>query len=271
MNALHQMLEGHPLPAPAGAKDDRGTIVLLGGPAECPGAVLLAAEAALRSGVGRLHLGVHPSVTIPVAVAVPEASVDAWVPGEPPSDVLRRRLARADATVVGPGYADDLRDAVLVLAAEGAASPLVLDAGALPAAPDLAETKRLVLAPNTEEASRLADGEGTEADLAVRLGKDLACPVAVRGSRTAITDGAGSTWSYETEATGLGTPGSGDVLIGVLAALLARGVPGAAALGWAVALHGRAGEIAERSMLVGYLARDVLTHLPAAFAELGAA
>lgn len=266
MTALAGLLADHPLSPPDGAKDERGGVVIAGAPAACPGAVLLAAEAALRSGAGRVQLAVHPAVATHVAVAVPEAFVLEWDPNAAPSDDLAERLERADASLIGPGYSDGIGEAARSLA-DLVHGPVVLDAGALAAAGELAD-RHLVLAPNTAEAEGLAGREGTEAELALVLGEARRTAVAVRGATTAITDGEGSTWRCEPRAAGLGTPGSGDVLVGVLVALLARGLPDHAALGWAVAVHDRAGEIVERRRPVGYLARELVEHLPQAFSEL---
>ena len=270
MKPLQDLLDTHPLQAPRGAKDERGSVLLAGGPAGCPGGVLLAAEAALRSGAGRLQLAVHPDVAAHVAVAAPETFVLPWEPRAPLSEEAQRCVEATDVTVIGPGYGDGLGDAAVALAERSGDRPVVLDAGALEAAPALTGSRRLILAPNTDEAIELAGERATEAELAVFLGGRLRHPLAVRGPTSVVTDGEGATWCYDGGGTGLGTPGSGDVLIGTLAALLARGMAPVGELGWAIALHGRAGEIIERTMPVGYLARDLVDRLPAAFVELGA-
>jgi hydroxyethylthiazole kinase-like uncharacterized protein yjeF len=270
MRPLQDLLDTHPLHAPRGAKDDRGSVLLAGGPAGCPGGVLLAAEAALRSGAGRLQLAVHPDIAVHVAVAAPETFVVPWDPHAPLTEEVQTCVEATDVTVVGPGYSDDLADAAAALTEGSGDRAVVLDAGALGAAPALRGSRRLVLAPNTGEAIELAGEEASEIELALILAERLRHPLAVRGRTSVVTDGDGATWCYDGGGTGLGTPGSGDVLIGMLAALLARGVAPVGALGWAIALHGRAGEIIERTMPVGYLARDLVAHLPAAFVELGA-
>src|SRR5919205_1253783 len=72
-----QVLRGWRLPEPTGGKESRGSILVVGGSTETLGAVLLAAEAALRSGAGKLQVAVPASVAGPVAVALPEALVRA--------------------------------------------------------------------------------------------------------------------------------------------------------------------------------------------------
>jgi NAD(P)H-hydrate repair Nnr-like enzyme with NAD(P)H-hydrate dehydratase domain len=132
----------------------------------------------------------------------------------------------------------------------------------------------LVVAPNeTEAASMLGERSGGEfdvADLAARLAASLGDrPVAVRGVDTVVVDGAGGRWDHRSAPDGLGTAGSGDVFAGAALALLGRGVEPVAALGWAVALHARAGELATaRVAAVGFLAREVAAELPRALMEL---
>jgi ADP-dependent NAD(P)H-hydrate dehydratase len=265
---LEELLADYPLEPAQGAKDERGTVVVVGGPAECPGAVILAAEAALRCGAGRLQLVVDPAVAPLVAATVPESFAVGWDPTSEPTDEVIDLVAHADATVIGPGHRADLTDAAVALAPHAGDRPLVLDAGALSAAPRLRAQQAIVLAPNPSEAADLAGATGSEVELAVKLGATFRAPVAVRGEASVIADGDGAAWCHRTGATGLGTPGSGDVLMGILVALLARGMAPAGALAWAVALHSRAGEALERSKPVGYLAREVVGHLPTALAEL---
>ncbi len=270
MRPLQDLLDEHPLQPPSGTKDERGHVLLAGGPAGCPGGILLAAEAALRTGVGRLQLAVHPHIAPLVAVAVPETFVLGWDPQEAPGEDVRRCAASADVTVVGPGYRDELTAAAEALTSGSGERPVVLDAGALAATEALEGRRNLVLAPNTSEAAERLGEDGSEAELAAALAKRLGRPLAVRGATTVVADAEGGTWCFDGGSGALGTPGSGDVLVGTLAGLLARGLPPVAALAWSVALHGRTGEILERTMPVGYLARDLAAALPRAFVELGA-
>jgi NAD(P)H-hydrate repair Nnr-like enzyme with NAD(P)H-hydrate dehydratase domain len=92
--------------------------------------------------------------------------------------------------------------------------------------------------------------------------------VAVRGAVSAVADAAGSCWVHDPAPPGLGTPGSGDVLVGVLTSLLSQGTKPLAALAWAVALHGEAGARLAATTPVGYLARDLVAELPRALAQL---
>ena len=264
MTSLDLLLADHPLPDLAGGKDESGTVVVIGGPPTCPGAAMLAGIAALRIGSGRVQLVTHPAVAPAVAVAFPEAWVGSWDQSSPVPDDIARPLRSADVVIIGPGHrrlATDLV-ATIVQGAEGAA--IVLDAGALPAAPELIGSANLVLAPNTAEARDLAEVDGDETSLALELGARFGRPVAVRGQTTAIADAGGQHWRFDDAPPGLGTPGSGDVLMGALGGLLAAGVPPVAALGWAVRLHAKAGALLAKATPAGYLAREIAAMLPTA-------
>ena len=278
MRPLADLLAGSDLPDGEGDKDARGAVVLIGGPVDCPGGILLAGTAALRTGAGRVHLVVHPDVATAVAVAVPEAAVTGWDLARPMPHQLADQLQAADAVAVGPGCGHGIGSAVAEAVAAVGTTPLVLDAGGVHEALEHAGAN-LVIAPNTSEAARLVGSEAApeaavdatpapdhEATLATALAARLGAPVAVRGARCAVADPAGSCWLLDRTPSGLGTPGSGDVLVGVLTALLAAGLKPVGALGWAIALHAAAGARLASTTPTGYLARDLLTELPAAIA-----
>jgi ADP-dependent NAD(P)H-hydrate dehydratase len=261
---LTELLGDHPLPAATGDKGDRGTLVLVAGTAECPGAAILAAEAALRSDSGRVQVLTDPTVAAQVAVAVPEVLAVAFDPDDP------HRLEHAGAVCAGPGLdASAVDDVLRLLRKADASTPLLLDAGALPVAPELCAGHRLVLMPNVSEAQRLLGVDDEDpGSLAAALLERFGGAVAVRGATTVVAHASGA-WVQE-GVSGLGTPGSGDVLAGIAGALLGRGLEPVGALGWAVAVHARAGALlADGRSNPGYLARDVITSIPDAVAALG--
>jgi hydroxyethylthiazole kinase-like uncharacterized protein yjeF len=262
---LADLLQRVPLRPPLGGKDESGTVLVVGGPPTCPGAALLCATAALRVGAGRVQVVVHPDVAAACAASAWELLVDAWDQQSPPPPGILRRVGHADAVVIGPGH-HALDPEVVAAVVEAAESLVVLDAGALGAVAHIdGGTERLVLAPNTSEAAALARTTGDEPALAKALVDQLQRPVAVRGPCTVVADPTGA-WRFDDPPPGLGTPGSGDVLIGIVAGLLASGCSDLAALGWAVHLHAAAGARCAEQAPVGYLASELCAALPGAIA-----
>jgi ADP-dependent NAD(P)H-hydrate dehydratase len=269
-------------------KRARGDVLVIGGAADTPGAVLLAGVAALRVGAGRLTVATVESTASALGVALPEAAVIALPDddgrlGMRAVDRARELVADADVLLVGPGMrgVDDAKEFVAGLLpsldddAYLVADALGLTCGAIDADASARVGGRLVVTPNAEEALRLLDGDasdrdrtdiddGTAHDLAARLGAVVALE-----SNIAAPDGR--RWIDGSGNSGLGTSGSGDVLAGAIAGLCARGAAPEQAAVWGVHLHAQAGErLAARIGRLGYLAREVPGELPAVLAELEA-
>jgi ADP-dependent NAD(P)H-hydrate dehydratase len=279
------LLRGWPLPPPGEDKRDRGSVLVVGGAVRTPGAALLAGLAALRAGAGKLQFAVAAAVASPLAIAVPEALVlplphdEASGSIEPEAaDAVRELATRADVVCLGPGLDDRDRSeklVVAVLAGLGEQTRVVLDAyalGGLPAHPEACRALpgRVVLTPNMSEAGILLQADPPTADEVQPAARAIAdrydAVVALRGAIAApdgrlFVDGAGQ--------AGLGTSGSGDVLAGVVAGLLARGAAPDQAAVWGAHLHATAGErLAARVGPLGYLARELLDETPRVLAEL---
>ena len=280
------LLRAWPLPDATGGKEARGRTLIVGGSAETPGAVLLAAEAALRCGAGKLQVATARSVAAAVAVALPEALVRGLP--ETPSGAISgegaaaaRELAEsADAVLVGPGLADPQESAtVLRVLTEALATPLAVDAMALAAVTDDDTCLhhlggRAVLTPNPGELARtLHTGDDDVASdpqrHAARLAARAQAVVSLGGETSWVVSPQGRTWCDTSGAAGLGVSGSGDVRAGIVAGLLARGAEPAQAAVWAAHLHGRTGErLASTVGRLGFLAREIPPALPAVLAEI---
>lgn len=272
------LLAGMPLPAATGSKDARGRVVVVGGARATVGAALLAGIATLRVGAGRLTLVVDEAAATPAAVAVLEAGVLTWSQDEGCDAEALDELTGADAVLVGPGLADpehSLRLLRQVVETAGPRVPLLLDAfalGVLAAAPDLQDRVRgrAVLTPNGAELDRLLgeDRPDDEREAAARLAARLDAVVV---AASAVADPAGDVRAGDATTPGLGTSGSGDVLAGAVAGLLAAGLPRVDAAVWGVALHTGAGaRLAHEQGAAGYLAREVADALPAVRRHLAA-
>jgi hydroxyethylthiazole kinase-like uncharacterized protein yjeF len=280
------MLRGWRLPEPEGGKDERGRTLIIGGSRETPGAVLLAAEAALRSGAGKLQVATVQSVAAMVAVALPEALVRG-LPETPSGAVSAKaaddvaELARdASSVLVGPGMSDVDECAEFVrLLAPSLGRGVVVDALALAAVTaDASVLHRLdgqaVLTPNPDELAQTlhADPAGIEHDpagAAGRLARSARAVVALGGTTSWVAAPDGRCWRDETGGPGLGVSGSGDVRAGIVAGLMARGAGADQAAVWATHLHGRAGERLAASVgRLGFLARELPPEVPRVLMEI---
>jgi ADP-dependent NAD(P)H-hydrate dehydratase len=280
-----ELLRRWPLPAPGDSKRGRGRVLVVGGARSTPGAAMLAAVAALRVGAGVLSMGVAASVAAAVAVAVPESSVQSLPEDEDgviaadAAERLAPRLAEYEAVLVGPGLDDpertrDLLDAVLPRV--GTDTRVVLDAFALGVLPQVRGLDkldgRLSLTPNRSEAARLLEVGPDELD---RVGDDVEVAAAIArrygacvAYQSCVHDGDAG-WLVPFGHAGLGTSGSGDVLAGVAAGLLARGTDRTHAMCWASYLHAAAGDrLAPAVGRIGFLARELVDTLPRVLTEL---
>jgi hydroxyethylthiazole kinase-like uncharacterized protein yjeF len=253
-----ELLRRMPLlqPAEDGDKDQRGRVLVIAGSISGPGAALLAATAALRAGAGKLQIATCQSIAIHLGLAVPEALV-LGLPESPSGEIdpgaavlLRERIARCDAVLIGPGMLDE--QAVSALTADlldcDPGPAFVLDAGALGHLKDIAailarHEGRTVITPHAGEMANLLGVEkhdvlSNPAEIAGETARLLHCVVAHKGPCTYIAAPDGGTWTYNDGNIGLATSGSGDTLAGIVAGLLARGVAPLAAAQWAVYLHG---------------------------------
>ena len=281
-----QVLRGWRLPEPTGGKESRGSILVVGGSTETVGAVLLAAEAALRAGAGKLQVVVPSKVAPHVSISLPEAlvrgvpSTEAGAIRAESADLVLDLAQSASAVLVGPGMADKEETQGFVESLlprlEG---PVVLDAlglAAVTADPGCLHHLggRTVLTPNPSELAITLQLEPDEvdADLAVaaqRLADEAQATVGLGGATSWIAAADGRLWRDESGGAGLGVSGSGDVRAGIVAGLLARGAGPEQAAVWAAHLHGRAGErLAAQVGRLGFLARELPPEIPRVQAEI---
>ena len=288
------VLRGWPLPAPGSDKDARGAVVVVGGSRETPGAVLLAGEAALRAGAGKLQIGTGRSVAATVATLAPESRVVGLAEsegGEITTDARDDVLALADGAGVvlaGTGLLRPESSADLLAAfVPSLDGQLVVDAlgsAYLTENPDGVRhlAGRCVLTLNQHEVVRtLGDedvaaaeeaGELDDVDAATRLADRTRAVVLCGGQRKVMATPDGNVYVVEEGDAGLGVSGSGDVQAGLVAGLVARGAEPAQAAVWGAFLHGAAGQrLAESVGRVGFLARELPAAVPALMEGLGGA
>jgi ADP-dependent NAD(P)H-hydrate dehydratase len=274
------------LPEPTGGKESRGSILVVGGSTETVGAVTLAAEAALRSGAGKLQVVVPSKVAPHVSIALPEALVRGVPSTEEgairasAAELIADLAQSASAVLIGPGLADvDEARGLVEALLPGLEGPVALDALALAAVtadPGCLHhlEGRAVLTPNpTELAISLHidpdELEDDPAGAARRLAEQTHATVGLGGATSWVAAPDGRLWEDESGGAGLGVSGSGDVRAGVVAGLLARGAEPEQAAVWASYLHGRAGErLAATVGRLGFLARELPPEIPRVLAEV---
>jgi hydroxyethylthiazole kinase-like uncharacterized protein yjeF len=237
-----------PRPSIDAHKYSRGAVVVASGPAHACGAARLAAASALQAGAGLVAVACPPDA-VPVVAAyraalvvkpVDGAAAFAAIAGEP----------RVRAVVAGPGIGTDEEAARIVAAAVATSAALVLDADALTiAARDgalraaiRARTSATVVTPHEGEYARLFPGaSGSKLERARMAAADLGAIVVLKGPDTVIAAPDGRAAINANAPPALATAGSGDVLAGIVAAMLAQSVPAFEGVAMAVHLHGRAG------------------------------
>lgn len=259
-------------------KGDCGRVLVIAGSDGMLGAAILCASAALRGGAGLVTALLPKALMAPLTIAVPPAMTLARTPA-----AVGRALGEADAVVLGPGIGTTAAARALVANVLRASRvPTVIDAGALFALSPLAAAggrrrgrgAPLVLTPHVGEAARLLGVTSDEVRSDRRLALAELCRrsgavVVLKGQHTLVGDGT-RCFRNTTGNVGLATGGSGDVLAGLLGALLADGPADArltpfeaacAAVHW----HGAAGDLVARRLSPrGLIASD----LPLAIAEV---
>lgn len=253
-------------PRPASAhKGDFGHVLALAGSAGKSGAAVLCGTAALRAGAGLVTVATPEAAQPIVAGARPELMTEALRMG---SDALARALdlaARCDAAVIGPGWGSegDAGEIARAFVAQ-CTIPLVVDADGLNAFATHDWPRRsaaTILTPHPGEMARLIRRSPSEVQ-ADRLGaaralaRQTGATVVLKGQRTLVAEPAGRAAVNPTGNAGMAKGGTGDVLAGVVAALLARGCDAWTAATAGVFVHGRAGDqtaarLGQESMLAG--------------------
>jgi NAD(P)H-hydrate epimerase len=278
---------------PRAHKGSAGRALIVGGAPGMTGAIVLAARAAARSGAGYVRVAAPASLQDVLAAHLVEPMVLGL--GEDARRALSvsalpellDEAARAQAVAVGGGLS--LRKSAAALARELAMHlprPLVLDADALtalsPAQDRLVPALKLapaprVLTPHLGEMARLtgiatAELESRRIDAAHGWAQRWGATLVLKGAPTVVASPDGRVSVNSTGSAALATAGTGDVLTGVLVALLAEGAAPFDAARIAAHVHGRAGDLAEQAKgRHSVIASDVVEFLPAAFAELSSA
>lgn len=265
-------------------KYTRGCLLIIAGSARFPGAAILAAQAAARSGAGYTSLAIPASVvqvaqshllTVPVIAA---AETNGAFAAHALVGILPQ-MQRIDAILCGPGLTvTESTRGFLAKLLKQTACPLVLDADALNLLSETDSDGKLlwqslpagvILTPHAGELKRLL--ATTNTSTAAELALLLQAVVVAKGAETDVfsPDREIEPYHYQDGTAALAKAGSGDVLAGIIASLLAQGLTAWQAASYAVQIHGRAGSLAEANgSRRSLIARDIIDTLSATYHEI---
>lgn len=266
-------------------KGSMGTLLSICGSYGMIGAGILSSMGALRCGLGLLKLAVPKSVYPIAATAVPEAvflPLEETYSGKTAFDCLPFLLTqKADAALLGCGLSvcDDTRSLVEGFVREWD-KPMVLDADALnclSSDPEVLKTAKapVIITPHPAEMARLTGGTAKDVNqnrvqTAQSFAKHYGVTVVLKGAGTVIASPNGKTLLNTTGNSGMATGGSGDVLAGMCASLLAQGKAPFDCAAAAVYLHGSAGDLAAKRLgKTSMLPRDIIDEIPNALKACG--
>ncbi len=268
---LLEVIESCPLPPRRrhnSHKNHFGNLLIVGGDQGMSGAVALAARAALRSGAGVVTALVHPDCRFNLATS-PEIMVLGW-------DALAAKLAEANVVVVGPGLGRSVAAQACLQLLSDATQPMVIDASALDA--DFLQslaTRQRVITPHPGEAANLlaltpAQVQADRWQACNRLLEQFGATTVLKGSGTLVGEPGVTPLAINARGNpGLASAGQGDVLSGIIAAMLGQGLEPYAAARAAVYIHALCAEAyAEQQDSTGLLASDVIDWIPRVIKQL---
>ncbi len=273
-----------PLPSrmPESHKGDYGRVLVIAGSAGMTGAGAMASIASLRSGVGVVLWALPKSLNsvaesmFPEIMTLPIPDTPSGAPAMDAREILVEAARETNCVVLGPGLpvAGDTGELMRLLIPE-IFPTLIIDGGAFSAIGTefMIIRKRqgpTIITPHPGEMGRITGKTGAQVqekrqDFAVKYAKHSGAIVALKGMGTIVTDG-NSVYVNESGNAGMSTAGSGDVLCGVISALVGQGLQPFEATKLGVYLHGLAGDIAAEELgMHGVIASDIASRLPAAF------
>ncbi len=265
-----------------GHKGDFGKVLVVGGAVGYTGAPYLTASAAVRSGCGLVYLGVPESIweieTVRCVSAMPFPLADRRGRlSRRALPELLERLKGCGVLALGPGLGrgESVRQLVLEVLRQ-TEKPVVLDAdgiNALEGHIDSLDSRRgrvTILTPHGGEFARIGGNPaGDPVGAARAFAREHGCFLVLKGHRTVTAGPEGNVLVNTTGNSGLAKGGSGDVLTGLIASLLAQGAGPVMAAAGAVWIHGRAGDLAAEALTEYCVTpEDVIAAFPRVFSEL---
>ena len=246
-------------------KGDFGHVLVIGGGSGMPGAVRLCGEAALRAGAGRVSIATDPAHAASIVASRPELMSH----GIATPDQMDGLIAKADVIAFGPGLGQSEWALAIYERVAAADRPSVWDADALNfLAKKGGSAANRVITPHPGEASSLLDSStaAVQADRvsALQVLHDrFGGVVVLKGAGSLVSSSDGLPWICTAGNPGMAAPGMGDVLTGIIAALLAQGLDPEQAACVGVQAHALAGDLAAAAGERGLIASDLLAELRA--------
>lgn len=275
---------------PTGHKGDYGRVLILGGSMGMTGAISLACQGALRAGAGLVTAGIPRSLNpileqkLTEAMTYPLPETENATLGQEAVDPVLELAEKSTVVAIGPGMSTHpagIHFLKKVLSAINV--PVVLDADALNLLAKILQDdsnfltklkEPLVLTPHPGEMARLtglrtAEIQEDRIGVALQNSSEWGVTVILKGARTVVACPDGSMYLNVTGNPGMATGGSGDVLTGIIAALIAQGIQEQLAAALGVYLHGVAGDIAAAEKgIYGMAAGDIVEYLPSAIQKI---
>jgi len=267
---------------PRSSKKDFGHLLIIAGSPTMLGASALSSLAAMRSGAGLVTAGVPHGLNLtlqkkitPVVMTLPLAQSRAGTYSLKAFDQLKKIWDRYDALAIGPGIGRDTSTQRFVRRViMDCPKPLVIDADALFAlaghADILLKAKgERILTPHSGEMARLTGRSVRKVELArLQTARDFACRyncvLLLKGHHTVVASPQGKTYINRTGNVGMATAGSGDVLTGMITAILGQGNNPYVSACWGAFGHGKAGDrvVLKLKFKRGMIATDIIEFIP---------
>lgn len=273
---------------PDAYKNQFGHVCVIAGSAKMLGAAALTSLAAMRAGAGLVTAAVPASLNAAahkkisnVVMTLPLKETREQTVSADAFARIERMYDQFDVFAVGPGLSRHSSTQRLVLRIIGTSmKPLVIDADALYALAGHVEMLRKmdtlkILTPHPGEMARLIGRsreyvETHRRRLALEFARKYRCVLLLKGHRTVVASPQGKVYINTTGNAGMATAGSGDVLTGMIAALLGQGLTGFEAAKFAAWWHGKAGDLAAQAKTrASMIASDIIEHIPAALEKIG--
>lgn len=256
-----------------------GRVLVIGGSPCMSGAAYFSAKAAYRTGAGLVHILTHEDNRVILQTQLPEAILSVY--GDRPDeqrDIILAAMEKADVIVIGVGLGQSpAAEAIVRTTLSRANVPLIIDADAINIIArdlsilDLASVP-IIMTPHLAEMARFCDLTVPEIEAdklyhAIEVAKQNALICVLKGHETLVVDGGADErmiYLNKSGNSGMATGGSGDVLTGVIAALIAQGMEPFVAATLGVYIHGLAGDAAAEELgEYSVMASDIIDHISA--------